>query len=928
MRSMKGYKMISILAVVVMFSTSALGTSVTVWYQHPEHSEPYKLYVNSTVAFSSANDSYMDNWMVLSVCVQSVTNNVGTGNNVVTIYVSAVGYSKVNEYYADTGGMTVHTLDKPYKIRLSASQSNVPSDVHLDFQTSYNSGVNVTGTTLPGSGVNDVLRDTAKFAAEQVIGYINPEAGLALSAADFIESELAPKPVLDKTGITGSGTAWESFEETTYEIDKVVHGELIAYDTSKYGYAFYDISTVIEWKIPIGEENTYTLQISAKNIMGFWDGYTSTSEYPSSTKDGAEASVNITIKKGSISLLNAYTENINPSAPKNTFYTKDYTLSNEVYHVSPSLIVRGVAGNGIPIHLYIDWGDGHTSSVYRYSSNQYYSFSHTYYPGIPQGSSRKYTIIAKAYTDNYYGGWSDSKSITITVINNGKSEGTAGGGGGGIGGGGIGCPYLSTWNGTGYAKDNTILIGSELTKNKTITDYMKVENSVTPENGKYSFQISEFERERTKLDSVKLMTVDHPENVDIALTTDKHIITYSDPIPPISCEDQNGNSVLSEISYPDDNGMEGNSGDFIIANFGNISSGHVKLLIKSDVKPNPGGINPVSFPETDTEKGLIVAIHNKNGTWTNISHFVPRALWYTDAFVLDPYIQNASQPLEIAVGWLDYHKLDWIAIDTTEEVPVEIHTYAPVKAYFNGEDVLDALMYADKDNITLVPKQNMTVDFPYEEPENDMIRDLIFISTGRYDTIPRAENIGFDVYQYVQMSVKICGKPGNTVNINILEDGKKIANLSITREHGNPDNNIKNISFRKYIDREYKLELVNEGRKGCNPVKITFISVFTGRNETIKERIKAGHSKTVEIHDVLEDVLKGEKAFFFEFAPPYYDIPSNWISEISWDFGDNTTAFGPIPIHFYHSSGDFYVKMTVVYTDNLSVTTTKTISVS
>lgn len=502
-------------------------------------------------------------------------------------------------------------------------------------------------------------------------------------------------------------------------------------------------------------------------------------------------------------------------------------------------------------------------------------------------------------------------------------------GGGTSGGIGVGigeCPYLGTWNGTGYQNSNTLLIGSEATKNVSVTDYMKVENSVSPLDGKYSFNISEFERERTKLDSVKLMTADHPEGVNTAITANNEIITYSDTAPPISCIDANGNNVTPQMLFPDSCAIEGYKDDYVIANFGTIAESHIKLLLRTDVKP--GGINFMSFPENKRDSGLVVAIKDNNGSWTNISKFVPREKWYTDAFILEPYLENASQPIEIAVGWLDYHKLDWMAIDTTEDVPVETHIYSPVKADFNGEDILNTLLYTDNNNVTLVPKQNMTVEFPYEEPENGMVRDLVFISTGRYDTIPRTENIGFDVYQYVQMSVKIEGKPGNTVNINILEDGKKIGNFSITREHGNSADNIKNFSFRKHVGREYELELVNEGKKGSNPVEITLISGFSGRNETIKEKVKAGSSETIDIKSALEEILTGEKAFFFELAPPYYEIPFNWISEISWDFREDNLS-GAIKIsHLYSEPGDYDVTMTISYTDGLLVSLTKTLEVS
>ncbi len=518
-------------------------------------------------------------------------------------------------------------------------------------------------------------------------------------------------------------------------------------------------------------------------------------------------------------------------------------------------------------------------------------------------------------------------------------------GGGGVGG----CPYLSSWNGTTYFMENSILINSEVQKNVTITDYMLLDNPPVERYGTYSFKISEFERERTHLDKVALMSVDHPEGTNIAITSDNDIITYSDVQEPVSCIDKHGNDVISAIANPDDNGTEGYAGDYIIADFGDVTAQHVKLLVRTDVK-DPG-TNIMSFPETKKFDGMYLAIKESDGTWLNITKFYPRPLWYTDAFILDSYMENASQPLQIGIGWAGYHKLDWIAIDTTNDSDIRINEYPMISAEMNDRDVTTSLIWRDNTNITMVPRDELNLSFLSFEPFNDIydfmngmcdtdfnewngnfgetdtVRDWVFVSVGRYDTIPRTENIGFDTYQYVKLSVTIRGKPGNTVKLDILEDGKSISNLSITREKGNPYDNIRNISFKKYMNRTYELKITNEGKRGRNKVEVKFISVFADTNDTERYEIRAGRTKTISIDEELDGMLPGDRMFFFEFSPPYYNIPTEWISEIYWDFGNGWNSYNKEDFVYYSNNGTYEISLNIRYRDGMVVTLTKSIEV-
>ena len=195
-----------ILAVCIIFLLFFVGLSGmvnasdgTIWYQ--KNTFEYNLYVNSSVGHES---SLIDNWISVTICISSVAKE-GEYQDI-KIKVSAVAYSNTSELYTTTDDF----IDAPYKIIIKATADNLPENSRIDFLTSWNSGVNVTGSRYQGSRVDNFIRNATEFAADTLIGSI-PYFGYGYSVAKFLANELSPKPVDNKYGCVGSGTAWESF---------------------------------------------------------------------------------------------------------------------------------------------------------------------------------------------------------------------------------------------------------------------------------------------------------------------------------------------------------------------------------------------------------------------------------------------------------------------------------------------------------------------------------------------------------------------------------------------------------------------------------------------------------------------------------------------------------------------------------------------
>lgn len=155
-----------------------------------------------------------------------------------------------------------------------------------------------------------------------------------------------------------------------------------------------------------------------------------------------------------------------------------------------------------------------------------------------------------------------------------------------------GCPYVSVWNGTQYVLDNNVLPGSEKNAHTGIgtdvKDSYRLEQALVRDAGKYSLLLSEFEQEHSYIDQVKLSAIDHSADVRIAVTPDGEILTYKDPVAPISAVDGYGNDRLSEISLMDGDVLNpatyyyGEPGDSLTLNFGQVSSDVAKLIMRVD----------------------------------------------------------------------------------------------------------------------------------------------------------------------------------------------------------------------------------------------------------------------------------------------------------------------------------------------------------
>lgn len=182
----------------------------------------------------------------------------------------------------------------------------------------------------------------------------------------------------------------------------------------------------------------------------------------------------------------------------------------------------------------------------------------------------------------------------------------------------------------------------------------------------------------------------------------------------------------------------------------------------------------------------------------------------------------------------------------------------------------------------------------------------------------------FDIYQEVEISLRVAGRKGNTVTCQIYEDGILIDELPVTRTIGDP--NVGTISFNKYIDREYEIIITYEAaHQGTNP---TWLSVSSGdycQTEFLELNEKDGDYQEYDVTSLVDTVSESNMHYFFD-ASRSFDIDGEIIS-YSWSVGEGHYAFGETVENTYRSEGIYFVTLTVTDDDGLIATTSKKITV-
>jgi hypothetical protein len=280
------------------------------------------------------------------------------------------------------------------------------------------------------------------------------------------------------------------------------------------------------------------------------------------------------------------------------------------------------------------------------------------------------------------------------------------------------CPSLYVWNGTEYAYASEVSDGpgwlgfvDYFNPDGTITfaysnpwSYIKLNAAqLQPVNGYYRMAITEDSDEIFYLDSLRLIAVDHPPNVDVYSTRATYLYNLSgqgtiftvaqDPLVPISAVN-NGEDVLSQICQQD--------GNFTVAQrwtwntldltLGNLTGAPQINLVVTAVIAWPtnqaGGDWASQFasqPGVTPSPPPYIEVKDQNGNWVRVpdDRQFPMPSVNPNAFVVNLTGLFPTKDYSLRICYYQDISFDYIGIDTTEPQPIQVTSIAPISANLN-----------------------------------------------------------------------------------------------------------------------------------------------------------------------------------------------------------------------------------------------------
>ncbi len=298
------------------------------------------------------------------------------------------------------------------------------------------------------------------------------------------------------------------------------------------------------------------------------------------------------------------------------------------------------------------------------------------------------------------------------------------------------CPWVHTWDGTKFVRDNDIFPVGRY-PNGEYTDHYHLQTPLVARDGRYDLEVREIESEDSWTDMLGLLAVDHQLGVGIGPDQGGRVHAYdkNSLVAPSSALDGAGNSVLPEVMTRDDSGYHGYDGGRVDLDFSGVDlaeGAHLLVRVKGFIQ-GTGDFRPYSGPPA-----VVVQVAAPDGTWREAGRLLPRFEWSEGVFDLAPFLGGRTDGVRVRLVSIShaakFHEIDHVALAPGRE-PVFRCALQPLSsAAYKGSDVRPALGAVDGIRVAMHPDESMAVSF--SETDRDLPeREFIFISRGYY--VPR-----------------------------------------------------------------------------------------------------------------------------------------------------------------------------------------------
>jgi tetratricopeptide (TPR) repeat protein len=264
------------------------------------------------------------------------------------------------------------------------------------------------------------------------------------------------------------------------------------------------------------------------------------------------------------------------------------------------------------------------------------------------------------------------------------------------------CPYLYTWDGEKFAFYTDCLwaapIGLQLAEGVLAPprewEYLKIDGDrLKAKDGEYVLKLTEELWEIGYFDSVRLLAIDHPADVDIYSNekvgppsiSEFKVHTVQNPRTPVAAVDQQGRDVLPKITAHDEDFLQCfdrrikqglTEPHHLELDLGQLDKPQdITLFLTGWIRPTDTSLNVAISQRPDLESTQPPSVHvpDANGNWIKAQPYMgfpggktkTIAIDLSDVFLTDDYRVRIATTMEI---YWDH------AFFTVDEKPAEIRT--------------------------------------------------------------------------------------------------------------------------------------------------------------------------------------------------------------------------------------------------------------
>jgi hypothetical protein len=298
------------------------------------------------------------------------------------------------------------------------------------------------------------------------------------------------------------------------------------------------------------------------------------------------------------------------------------------------------------------------------------------------------------------------------------------------------CPWVHSWDGTQFVRDNDIYSVGRQPAGE-YTDYYLMQKPPAARDGRYDLEVREIESEDSWTDMVGLLAIDHRPGVGIGPDQAGRVHAYDKAAltTPSSAVDGTGKSVLSAVMTRDDSGYPGYDGDTVEMDFAGAdfaAGAHLLVRIKGFIM-GEGEPRPYSGPPA-----VVVEAATSDGLWREAGRLLPRFEWSEGVFDLTPFLSERTDGIKVRLKSIShaskYHEIDYVALAAGAEPAFESVRQPLAAARMKGADVRAALEAADGNRVEMHPDEFVAVSFTETERSRPE-REFVLVSRGYY--VPR-----------------------------------------------------------------------------------------------------------------------------------------------------------------------------------------------